>query len=301
MESEPPDGIESAAGAAAAAAFLRPPPFLRPAAFFRPAPFFAAAFFFGAALRPAFFGAAFFAVRGLLATALLLRGSLLLRRGLAPGLLPAPPSCVRRHASPAPARVAVRWLVSLRCSPVGTPSRVVGCSRAAKPRPGRRSRVGSCLPRAPMPHMPGSATSKPGAHRRHRLRRICDFASDVDARSTVLHLDWSAVNGPSFRCRAHCSDSANRMRTHRIRYSLSRPSLSTKSNRFVASAMKKMRTHRNAMHRCHRKPPRHRCRGGVFSTSESLRRACRSARTTDFRGRCSSQSGESACCRCAVR
>ena len=37
------------------------------------------------------------------------------------------------------------------------------------------------------------------------------------------------------------------------------------------------------------------------ASGESLRRACRSARTADFRGRCSSQSGESACCRCAVR
>ena len=91
------------------------------------------------------------------------------------------------------------------------------------------------------------------------------------------------------------------MHTHRIRYSLSRLPLSMKSNRFVASPMKKMRAHRNAMHRCHRKPPRHRCRGGVFSVRRSLRRACRSARTTDLLGQCSSRSGESACCRCAVR
>ena len=39
----------------------------------------------------------------------------------------------------------------------------------------------------------------------------------------------------------------------------------------------------------------------VQHADESVRRACRSARTTDFRGRCSSLSGESACCRCAVR
>ena len=95
--------------------------------------------------------------------------------------------------------LALRWLGFLRYSPVGTPSRVVGCSRAVEPRPGRRSCVGCRLPRAPMPHMPGSATNQPGAHQRHRIRRICDPASDVDARSTLLHLDWSAVNGPSFR------------------------------------------------------------------------------------------------------
>lgn len=55
----------------------------------------------------------------------------------------------------------------------------------------------------------------------------------------------------------------NRMHTHRIRYSLSRPLLSTKSNRFVVSSMKKVRSTRNTMHRCHTKPPRQRCRGGL--------------------------------------
>ena len=102
--------------AAAAAAFLRPPPFLRPAAFFFAAPFFAAAFFFPAALRPAFFGAAaFLRVRALLAAVLLRRG--LLRCGLASGLLLRQrPSCGRPPASPAPARVAVRWLGFLRYS-----------------------------------------------------------------------------------------------------------------------------------------------------------------------------------------
>ena len=200
MGSELPDGIESAAGAAAAAAFLRPPLFLRPAAFFRPAPFFAAAFFFGPALRPAFFGAAFFLRRTRSSCG---RPSSSRQPSSArPCGRPsssARPSCGRPPASPAPARAAARWSVSLRCSPVGTPFRVVGCSRADEPRPARRTCAAGRLPRAPNPHMPGSATNLPGASRRHPLRRICDPASDVDARSTVLHLDWSAVNGPSFR------------------------------------------------------------------------------------------------------
>jgi hypothetical protein len=112
------------------------------------------------------------------------------------------PSCGRLHASPAPARVAAQWLASLRYSPVEAPSRVVGCGRAVLRRPGRRSRAACLVPRSPMPHRPGSATNIPRAPRCHRVRRICDSASDVDARSTLLHLDWSAVNGPSFRCRA---------------------------------------------------------------------------------------------------
>jgi hypothetical protein len=40
---------------------------------------------------------------------------------------------------------------------------------------------------------------------------------------------------------------SNRMQSHRIRYSLSRAPLSTKSNRFVARSMKKVRANRNAM------------------------------------------------------
>jgi len=43
-------------------------------------------------------------------------------------------------------------------------------------------------------------------------------------------------------------DLSNRMHAYRIRYSLSRAPLSTKSNRFVASSMKKLRAGRNAMH-----------------------------------------------------
>jgi hypothetical protein len=43
-------------------------------------------------------------------------------------------------------------------------------------------------------------------------------------------------------------DFPNRMHPHRIRYSLSRAPLSTKSNRFVASSMKKMLAMPNAMH-----------------------------------------------------
>ena len=54
IDSMLPDGMDSGAGAAAAAAFFRPAPFLRPAPFFLPA-FFAAFFaaFFGPALRAA--------------------------------------------------------------------------------------------------------------------------------------------------------------------------------------------------------------------------------------------------------
>ena len=194
MESGPPDGIEFAV----AADFLRPPPFLRPAAFFFAAPFFAAAFFFPATLRPAFFGAA----PSCRTRPSCGRSSSRQPSSVRPCVRPSSserPSCGRPPASPAPARVAVRWLGFLRYSPVGTPSRVVGCCRAVEPRPGRRSCVGCRLPRASMPHMPGSATNQPGAHQRHRDCRICDSASDVDARSTLLHLDWSAVNGPSFR------------------------------------------------------------------------------------------------------
>ena len=195
MESGPPDGIEFAE----AADFLRPPPFLRPAAFF-----FASALLRGGLLLPGDLAAGLLrcgrllGVRALLA-AVLLRSSLL-RCGLASGLLlrcgllaAARPHRQRQRA----------WLFGgwgfFVTHPVGAPSRVVGCSRAVEPRPGRRSCVGCRLPRASMPHMPGSATNQPGAHQRHRDCRICDSASDVDARSTLLHLDWSAVNGPSFR------------------------------------------------------------------------------------------------------
>jgi hypothetical protein len=53
-----------------------------------------------------------------------------------------------------------------------------------------------------MPHITGSTADYPGAGLRQRLRRLCDPASDIDARSAVLHLDEAAVNGPSFCCRA---------------------------------------------------------------------------------------------------
>jgi hypothetical protein len=55
-----------------------------------------------------------------------------------------------------------------------------------------------------MPQVTGSATNLPGANLRHCLRRLYDPASDTDARSTVLHLNEAAVNGPSFCCSAHC-------------------------------------------------------------------------------------------------
>jgi hypothetical protein len=45
----------------------------------------------------------------------------------------------------------------LHCSPVETPSRIVGCTGPAILR-GRSSAT------PPMPHMPGSATNLPGAH-----------------------------------------------------------------------------------------------------------------------------------------
>jgi hypothetical protein len=105
-------------------------------------------------------------------------------------------SCGRRHASPMPVRVAL--LSFLRRSPVETPSRVVGCSRAVKPRPGRRSCVADCPAMLANAAHARKRDEPAGVYWRHRLRRICDPASDVDARSTVLHLDWSAVNGPSF-------------------------------------------------------------------------------------------------------
>ena len=93
---------------------------------------------------------------------------------------------------------------------------------------------------------------------------------------------------------------ANRIRAHRIRYSLSRPCMSTKSNRFVARLTKKMRARRNAMHRCHRKPPRQRCHGGLSSVCDLLSRACRSARMVRSRGPCSWRLDGSVCCRRAV-
>jgi hypothetical protein len=71
--------------------------------------------------------------------------------------------------------------------------------------------------------------------RRRRIRRFCDSASSVDARSTVLHFDKAAVNGPSF-CYRVSDDSARNVRidSHTLnRYSRYRPRLSTKSNGFV--------------------------------------------------------------------
>jgi hypothetical protein len=69
-----------------------------------------------------------------------------------------------------------------------------------------------------------------------RLRRFCDSATDVGARSALLHLDEAAVNGPSFCCRVS-DDSARNVRidSHTLnRYSRYRPRLSTKSNGIVA-------------------------------------------------------------------
>ena len=267
--------------------------------------------------------------------AALLRGGLLLRRrpcgrpsSAAAFLRPTRPSC-GRSSSPRPSSVrpcvrpsssAAAFLrppariasASARgCSVVGVSS-LLTCRNSFcvslvavarfEPRPGRRSCVGCRLPRAPMPHMPGSATNQPGAHQRHRVRRICDSASDVDARSTVLHLDWSAVNGPSFCCT--CA-------LHRFCESDAR----TPNPLFLVSPMavnKKQPFRRKfdekSSHACEMRcidvtqNRRDIAVAAVCSARcESLRRACRSARTTDSRGRCSSRSGGSACCRCAVR
>lgn len=50
-----------------------------------------------------------------------------------------------------------------------------------------------------------------------------------------------------------------------------------------------------------KKPPRHRCRGGLHpDPCRAVSRAGRSARTSDFPARCSWPSGGSACCRRAV-
>ena len=65
---------------------------------------------------------------------------------------------------------------------------------------------------------------------------------------------------------AHSIDSANRMHVHQIRYSLSQAAMSTKSNRFFARLTKKLVERCNAMHGCHRKPPRHCYRGGSFKS-----------------------------------
>ena len=154
-----------------------------------------------AALRPAFFGAAAFfgRTRPSCGRSSCARG--LLRCGLASGLLLRQrPSCGRPPASPSPARVAVRWLGFLRYSPVGTPSRVVGCSRAVEPRAGPAILRGMVVCHARQCRTcPEARRTNPAHISAIVLRRICDPASDVDARSTVLHLDWSAVNGPSFR------------------------------------------------------------------------------------------------------
>lgn len=105
----------------------------------------------------------------------------------------------------------------------------------------------ACLPRSPMPHMPGSATNQP-AH----IGAIVFVASAIPHPTSMLDrlcFTWTSLRSmdrPSVDVRSN--DSANRIHTHRIRYSLSHLSMSTKSNRFVASSMKKMRRNANAMH-----------------------------------------------------
>ena len=286
----------------------------------------AAAFFFGAALRPAFLAAAFFASGGLL-----LRGrGLLLRRLLRPALRPAAffgaPSSCRRHASPTPVRAAFvvvsslltcrnsfwcRWFLS-RGLPNGRPGSRFRTSVRRNDRMLRADQLHRAgdpawdlgLPRAPVPHVSGSATDQPSAMRRRRFRRFCNSASSVDARSALLHLDKAAVNGPSFCCRVS-DDSARNSRigfAHTLnRYSASSPAAVNKKQSFRRNSMKKMRA--RAI-RCIdvTQSRRDSAIAAVFSDSVNrLSRACRSARTAHFQGRCSSQSGESTCCRCAAR
>ena len=196
MESEPPDGIEFAVRSSSLLAST--------ALLAARRLFLCGALLRGGLLLPGDLAAGLLRCGGLLAVRALLAAVLLrrclLRCGLASGLLLRSGllAAARPHRHRQRAWLFGGWGFFVT-HPVGAPSRVVGCSRAVEPRPGRRSCVGCRLPRASMPHMPGSATNQPGAHQRHRDCRICDSASDVDARSTLLHLDWSAVNGPSFR------------------------------------------------------------------------------------------------------
>ncbi len=230
------------------------------------------------------------AARGLLPAGAPSSRGLLLRRGLATGLLrrgllrralrPLPscdrpsslrraffgaascgrpssrrPSCGRRHASPAPARVAVRWLVFLRCSPAGNSfCRVVGCSRAVEPRPGRRSRVAwSSATHANAAHArkrdePARRTSAPSSssHLRFRIRRRCS----IDCASPGRGL--RSMDRPSVAVRT-ASTAANRIAHAPNPLFLVSPMAVNKKQPFRRNSMKKMRARCNAMHRCHSK------------------------------------------------
>ena len=129
--SEPLDGIESAAGAAAAAAFLRPPPFFRPLPSCARLSSQRPSSSLQSCGRPS-------SQRPSCGPRPSSSGRPCVRPSSArPCVRPSSPrpSCGRPPASPAPARVAARWSGFLRCSPVGTPSGVVGFCRAVSLRP----------------------------------------------------------------------------------------------------------------------------------------------------------------------
>jgi hypothetical protein len=114
----------------------------------------------------------------------------------------------------------------------------------------------------------------PEARREWRLRAVVFVASAIPHLTSMLdrlRFTWTGLRSmdrPSVVARS--SDSANRMHTHQFRYSLSRAAMSTKSNRFFARSTKKLFERCNTMHGCHRKPPRHRCRGGSFKRVRRL-------------------------------
>jgi hypothetical protein len=113
-----------------------------------------------------------------------------------------------------------------------------------------------------MPQVTGSETRQPA-----QFCAIVFVASAIPHRVPMLDrlcFTWTrlrSMDRPSVVVRTALALS-NRMHTHRIPYFLSRLLMSTKSNRFVANSMKKMRAHRNTMQLCHTTPPRHRGRGG---------------------------------------
>lgn len=127
----------------------------------------------------------------------------------------------------------------------------------------------------------------------HRRSIDCASPGQGCGQWTVLLLPHARPDSSRERCES--------IRAYQIRYSASHPGLSTKSNHFVARGTKKMHACPDAMHRCHTKPPRHRCRGGKIGCRESLSGADRSARRGRPRARCSWPTGGSACCRRAAR
>ena len=337
IDSEPFDGIDSGAGAAAAAAFRRPP-VLRAAALLaarQPSsdqPPFCAPAFFAPTLRPAFLRPAAFFGAALRPTAFFVRRPCCAAAFFGAALRPAAfflarPSCGRRHASPSPVRAAVRWLVFRRCSPVGTPSGVVGCCRAVDQRPPmqpgphqacRYDRIVQAgqLHRAGDPawvfvvHARQCRTC-PEARRRGLAHLACCAAVfvasaiqhlDVDARSAVLHLDWSAVNGPSFCCRVRTLQRLLRIECTHTESAIPRLAHACQQKATVSSQVRRKKCVHDAM-RCIDVTENRRdiAAAAVCSVARrSLSDADRSARTARSRGLCSWLSDGSACCRCAV-